>query len=550
MTIAADLPSGSWLDQYADRSDLGALVAAHDWSSTPLGDPDTWPLSLRIVVGVCLTSRFPMLVVWGPELTKIYNDGYRLLLGSEKHPRALGAPAREIWPEIWDTIGPMFDEVMAGDSTFDEHQLLEMHRNGFLEECYFTYSYSPIAGDDGTPGGVLDVVSETTEQVVNARRLQCLGTLVGNLVSATQITHVCTQAVAALTECGDDVHSVEVHLSAGDRLVRVATNRRGAADGVSEETLERVLADGALVILDDTWVPDQPVRRVAVPTGGADVGGVLVAELNPKRPFDQGYRDFVELVAGNIGAALENAYRRSVELGEQRVINDALQSAMLQPASDLPTVAARYLPATGSLSVGGDWYDVISLEDGRRALVVGDCVGHGLAAATVMGQLRSASRALLLEGRSPAEVLEAMDRFASSVDGAICTTMICSVLDLDERTITYAIAGHPPPLVVGESGSRWLHDGRCAPLAVSGANRGQATASLAPDDVLVLYTDGLVERRDDDIDAGLTRLREAAERRRHQTVEELADGLLAELLDPTGRDDVALVVKRFAEPAG
>lgn len=546
MNAAADPPAESWLDQYADRSDLGALVAAHDWSSTPLGHPDTWPQSLRIVVGVCLTTRFPMLIAWGPDLIKIYNDGYRLLLGSEKHPRALGAPAREIWPEIWDTIGPMFEKVLAGGSTFDEHQLLELHRNGFLEECYFTYSYSPIADDDGSPGGVLDTVSETTEQVVTSRRLQCLGTLVGNLVSATQITHVCTQAVAALTQCGDDINSVEIHLSAGDRLVRVATNRRGAADGVGEETLGQVLRDGKLVVLDDTWELGSPVRRVAVPTGGSDVGGVLVAELNPKRPFDQGYADFVQLVAGNIGAALENAYRRSVELGEQRMINDALQSAMLQPASDLPTVAARYLPATGNLSVGGDWYDVISLENGRRALVVGDCVGHGLAAATVMGQLRSASRALLLEGRSPSEVLEAMDRFASSVDGAICTTMVCSVLDLEERLITYAIAGHPPPLVVGERGSRWLEDGRCAPLAVSGATREQVTVQLDPDDVLVLYTDGLVERRDDDIDTGLTRLREATERRRTQTVQELADGLLTELHDPTGRDDVALVVKRVA----
>src|SRR5690606_34542236 len=104
---------------------------------------------------------------------------------------------------------------------------------------------------------------------------------------------------------------------------------------------------------------------------------VLVATLSPRRPFDAEYRSFIDLVAATIGAALDSAYRRSVAVDEYRAISETLQQAMLRPSSDLPTVAARYLPAVGGLSVGGDWYDVIDIDDHRRAIVVGDCVGHG-----------------------------------------------------------------------------------------------------------------------------------------------------------------------------
>src|SRR5690606_38963369 len=116
--------------------------------------------------------------------------------------------------------------------------------------------------------------------------------------------------------------------------------------------------------------------------------------LNPRRPLDTENLDFVRHLSALVGSALEAAYRRSVEVDAYRAIGETLQNAMLTPVSDFPTVAARYVPATGHLSVGGDWYDVIDLDDHRRGLVVGDCVGHGLDAATAMGQLRSAARAM------------------------------------------------------------------------------------------------------------------------------------------------------------
>jgi hypothetical protein len=123
---------------------MESLVAGFAWVSSELGPVEDWPESLRTAVAICLTSRFPILLWWGPEFVMIYNDGYRPMLGS-KHPSALGRPGREVWPEIWHVIGPMLNGVLAGEgATWSDDQLLLLERNGYQEECYFIFSYSPI----------------------------------------------------------------------------------------------------------------------------------------------------------------------------------------------------------------------------------------------------------------------------------------------------------------------------------------------------------------------------------------------------------------------
>eukprot|EP01036_Dinobryon_divergens_P049384 gene49384-66171_t len=227
-----DAPLPAWLVSVCEGTEMGELMLAHDWSATTLGTPDTWSIGLRTAVSVCLSSRFPMLVVWGPELVKIYNDGYRPILGRDKHPGALGAPASAVWPEIWSTIGPLFHDVMAtGVPTWHEHEPLMIERNGFTEECFFIWSYSPLFDDDGTIGGVLDVVTETTDEVVAQRRLSTLTMLGAALVDAEQVTDVCVRAIAALSSAADDVRSAEIHLMVGDDLARVASTRREDGGG-------------------------------------------------------------------------------------------------------------------------------------------------------------------------------------------------------------------------------------------------------------------------------------------------------------------------------
>ena len=153
---------------------MGARMRAKDWSRTPLGPLDTWPQSLRTAVSICLGSRFPMIVLWGPQYVALYNDGYAPMLGA-KHPGAVGRPLHDIWPEIWNVIEPMMEGVRAtGTATWVEDQMLVLERNGFPEECYFSYSFGPLRGDSGTVDGIFTAVIETTQRVIDERRLRLL----------------------------------------------------------------------------------------------------------------------------------------------------------------------------------------------------------------------------------------------------------------------------------------------------------------------------------------------------------------------------------------
>jgi len=145
--------------------EMGELIRAKDWSKTSLGDPAGWPQSLQTMVGVMLDNPFGMYIAWGNQYIQIYYDGYRPILGANKHPQALGISTRETFSEIWDNIiGSMFDDVMKGKAVGYPDLMLPLNRNGFTEECYFDFSYSPIRKDDGEVGGVLVTVVETTEK--------------------------------------------------------------------------------------------------------------------------------------------------------------------------------------------------------------------------------------------------------------------------------------------------------------------------------------------------------------------------------------------------
>ena len=144
--------------------EMGQLIRALDWSATPLGSPETWPAALKIQVGVMLRSPFPMHITWGEQFIQLYNNGYRPLLGNLKHPKALGIPIWESFPEIWDTVGPMFYGVMAGKAVRFHDFKIFLDRNGFMEECYFDFAYSPIIDEMGIIGGVLTNEIETTER--------------------------------------------------------------------------------------------------------------------------------------------------------------------------------------------------------------------------------------------------------------------------------------------------------------------------------------------------------------------------------------------------
>jgi anti-sigma regulatory factor (Ser/Thr protein kinase) len=216
-------------------------------------------------------------------------------------------------------------------------------------------------------------------------------------------------------------------------------------------------------------------------------------------------------------------------------------------------VAAYYEPAAPDLEVGGDWCEAIELPDGRVGLFVGDVVGRGLSAAAAMGQLRAAVNALALTCDTPATLIDRLALFAETIPAAHCATVAAAILDRHTGELVYACAAHPPPLIISADGeARFLEGGRSVPLVVpSRGPRTDAYVTLAPGTRLVLYSDGLVERRGESIDVGLARLATAAGTQRRLPGNAFVAGLVADLtVDQHRLDDIAVLCVDLATAAG
>lgn len=277
--------------------------------------------------------------------------------------------------------------------------------------------------------------------------------------------------------------------------------------------------------------------------------GVLVVwiDLAERRPFTLEDQTLLTVLAGRLGQGLQRVH----QVDQQRETALALQHAILGPA-DLPHgFAVRYQAASAPLQVGGDWYDIVDLDDGRIAMVVGDCVGHGLAAASVMGQVRSACRALLCENPSPGAALAGMDRFAARLPGAQCTTAICAVLNPETGELVYSSAGHPPPILVHPDGTTEMLDaGHTIALGVRADwSRPEARVTLPARATLLLYTDGLVERRRTALGQGISRAAALVQDGRASTLDDLANQIMSGLAPGEGyQDDVVLLLYRHPAP--
>src|SRR5579864_7947827 len=192
-------------DCLAGGGQMGERMRSMDWSRTPLGPLSQWPQSLKTSVSICLASRFPIVLYWGPECVVLYNDAYRTILGS-KHPWALGQRCRDCWAEIWDTIGPMLEGVIqSGEATWSNDLLLVLNRNGYAEECYFSFSFSPVRVEAGAVGGIFTAVIETTDNIIGERRLRTLRDLAAQAVDANSEDNAYRIAAETLAENSRDV---------------------------------------------------------------------------------------------------------------------------------------------------------------------------------------------------------------------------------------------------------------------------------------------------------------------------------------------------------
>ncbi|MGA8530974.1 MAG: ATP-binding protein [Acidobacteriaceae bacterium] len=320
-------------DLFAGGGELGELMRRTEWSQTPLGPADSWPQSLKTVVRILLTSRYAMWMGWGPDLTFLYNDTYARMTLGKKHPWALGKPAREVWSEIWPDIGPRVQRVLdTGEATWDEALLLFLERSGYREETYHTFSYSPLSGDDGRIMGMFCVVTEETERVIGERRLSFLRSLAAGLSGAIVEADVLAAVDACLRQNPRDLPFSLTYVFRGeDRACLVARTGIDSHHAAAPEELR--LGDPTvpwpvaampdrreIVMVEDLQqrFPDLPTGAwdlppscaVLVPLqkqGQSRAAGFFIAGLNPVRQFDPEYAGFIDLVAGQIAAALANA---------------------------------------------------------------------------------------------------------------------------------------------------------------------------------------------------------------------------------------------------
>ena len=315
---------------------MGERMRAFDWSATSLGPVARWPESLKTCVRIILTSRQPMFVWWGEELINLYNDAYRSIVGG-KHPWALGQPASAVWREIWDQVRPRAERAMRGnEGTYDEALLLIMERHGYQEETYYTFSYSPVPNERGGTGGIICANTDDTQRIIGERRMAVLRDLAARTVDARRPDDVCTQAAAALAEDDRDLPFALIYLTepgtdavglAGAAGVpaghAVAPHRLlppSAGASPSPWPIFDVLRDHAPRVVEDLspltaelptapWgrPPSRAIVWPLIPRGQSGRAGALVVALNPYRLYDDEYRSFVGLVAGQIVASVASA---------------------------------------------------------------------------------------------------------------------------------------------------------------------------------------------------------------------------------------------------
>ena len=223
-------------DLLAGGGEMRARMRSHDWSDSPLGPPATWPSSLRTAVGIMLNSSFPMFLAWGPALTFLFNDAYIPVLGN-KQQHALATPFAQLWSDIWSDISPLVDTALSGESIFADNLLLVMERNGFPEETYFTFSYSPIHDESGQVAGMFCACTETTLQILSERRQRFQLEIADRLRGLTEPGQITETASALLGRHLGLTRVLYAQIAADGRQLRINSDwHDGSVPGIQGQT--------------------------------------------------------------------------------------------------------------------------------------------------------------------------------------------------------------------------------------------------------------------------------------------------------------------------
>ncbi|MEO3747796.1 SpoIIE family protein phosphatase [Plantactinospora sp. B5E13] len=508
----------------------------HRWADTALGAPERWDPALRAVVDLVLSAPVAMALAYGDDLTLIYNTGFAELL--EPAQAAFGRPAAEVFHEMWQVpgIGDVIERVYrTGESFLERESPLSIVRDepGVPEQTVLTRGYSAVRDSSGQVVGVLMVAPETTQVT---QRLQNLGELASALSGTLTLDDVARVTLRnAIAAFGADQAEFGVDDGTGWRVVR---RIRGEVLDEADERLpplwRQLPADSPSPVLltadsgTAMFTSDgQPLRHSAIDRHDERIRALAALPLRTpslRGGLSVGYRQphfwppaeralltaSTELVA----QAAERARRFETQHGTAQL----LQRSMLpEHLPDLPLlrIAARYEAGVDGNAAGGDFYDAFGLPDGRLAVVLGDVAGHDVQAAALMGQVRAALRALALSDPDPTPVLAGLDRLVASLGAEarsdeLFVTVVYGLIDPAGHRLTIASAGHPPPLIRRAAPGRpvsvrYLEVPPGVPLGLHG-RRATATVDFPPGDTLLLFSDGVVERRQQSLTEGFAAL--------------------------------------------
>ncbi|MFC4021753.1 SpoIIE family protein phosphatase [Micromonospora sp. GCM10011542] len=560
---------------------VAAAVRDHDWAATSLGPAAGWDPAVRAVVELILASPMPMALAYGDDHVLLYNEGYAELLGT-KHPGALGRPAAEVFAEIWALpgVGEVIERTYRDGVPFLEKETtlpLLRGRSGVVEQAVFTRGYSPVRDSAGHIVGMLTVAAETTHVT---KQLQSLSEVAAALAGTLTLDDVARVALRhAITTFDADRVSFAVDEGGGGwRMVR---RIRGELMDEADERLpplwRRTPPDWSAPVVQaarsgtpsfttdgqpmrDTAVDrhDQKIRSMAaLPLGTSVVRGGLAVGFQEPHTWSPAERALLAASAELIGQAAERARRFETQHGTAQL----LQRSMLpEHLPDLPRlrIAARYDPGVDGNAAGGDFYDAFLLPTGGLGIVLGDVAGHDVQAAARMGQVRAALRALALADPAPDAVLAGLDRLVTSLGAEAGThelfvTVVFGVIDAERQELTLASAGHPAPLIRrcdadGRPRAEYLDVPAGPPLGL-GCHPTTTTVRFAPGDTLLLYSDGVVERRRQSLSSGLDALGDAVAKAGSGDPRALCAVATAAVSGSTEDDVAVLAVEHALKPS-
>ena len=523
-------------------------------------------------IGICLASHDGKLTEVNAALAKMLGRSEVELVGKDVWDI--------LWPEDVAVSKKDFARLVGGGEVGYRAELRHRHRDGY--PIWTRVAASVVRDESGNAVQVIAQIEDITERKEAEREraarieAEAVAETVGKLqaVTDTALRHLTLRELfgellgrirdtmgtdsAAILLLGD--HEAGEAFASGGAILPDGKQEIGAQIPVARDVARRIAGAGGDVAIEsikDVHVLHPLLHEVKIKSLAASplqvegrLHGVLQVATTRKRMFSAEDQALLSLIADRAALAIEHARLYEREHGIVETLQRALLPARLPQVPGL-SLSARYIPGGAGADVGGDWYDVVPLPDGRIGVAIGDVAGHGLRAAALMGQLRNSLRAYALEGHSPAAVVQRLNRIVRDLEQGWMATVFYAVLSADENVVTFANAGHVPPLILDGGDGRFVEDGRGPPLGIGEDDEhGEHTTEMKPGSTLVIYTDGLVEEPGVALDTQLARLAETALGGPGDP-EGLCDHLLAGMLgDNEPRDDIAFLAVHLLTLAG